>query len=63
MKQSFLSFRGLFVVVLAVSSPDVLAATPVDIFQDMESGRDGDLLTRSFSRSCKRGGRGRPHGA
>ncbi|MGA2259705.1 MAG: hypothetical protein ABSG53_33935 [Thermoguttaceae bacterium] len=55
MKPSFLSFRGVFLVVLALSS-DVFAATPVDIFQDMESGKDGDLLTPGIMNASSHGG-------
>ncbi len=54
MKRSFLSCRGVFVVVLALGS-DVLAATPVDIFQDMESGKDGDLLTPAVMSASSHG--------
>ena len=48
-------FRGLFVVVLILSA-DAFAATPVDIFQDMESGQDGDLLTPAIMNASSHGG-------
>ena len=32
------------------------AATPVDIFQDMESGKDGDLLTPAIMNASSHGG-------
>jgi hypothetical protein len=37
-------FWAMLFVVLAFPF-DIFAATPVDIYQDMESGKDGDLLT------------------
>ncbi|MGO9109134.1 MAG: hypothetical protein ACLP9L_07875 [Thermoguttaceae bacterium] len=55
MKRSFLSVRGAFVVVLMLCS-DVFAVTPVDIFQDMESGKDGDLLTPAIMNASSHGG-------
>ena len=40
----FMGFGIVLLAVLAFNS-NVLAATPVDIYQDMESGNAGDLLT------------------
>ena len=44
------------VALLALPSA-VLAATPVDIFQDMESGQEGDLLTPAIMNASSHGGR------
>jgi hypothetical protein len=55
-KQSFFSFGSKFVIVFAFAS-GVFAATPVDIFQDMESGTNGDLLTPAIMNASSRGGR------
>jgi hypothetical protein len=55
LKRSLLTFSSALVVVLALSS-DLLAATPVDIFQDMESGNDGDLLTLAPMNASSHGG-------
>ena len=55
MKQSVLYFCGVFVMVLAFNA-DVFAATPVDIFQDMESGNPGDLLTPELMDASSHGG-------
>ena len=43
-----------FFVVLA-SNSDVSAATPVDLYQDMESGNDGDLLTPTMMNAASHG--------
>ncbi len=55
MKHAIPTFRGVFVILLALSSP-VLAATPVDIFQDMESGKDGEVLTPAIMNASSHGG-------
>ncbi len=55
LKRSLLIFPIALVVVLALSS-DLLAATPVDIFQDMENGKDGDLLTPALMNASSHGG-------
>jgi hypothetical protein len=48
---------GALRFVLAVSAPSLFAALPVDLFQDMESGNDGELLTPSImGASCHGGG-------
>jgi hypothetical protein len=55
MTRLVLSCGGVFVVVLAVNS-EILAATPVDIFQDMDSGNDGDALTSTIMNASSHGG-------
>ena len=55
MKRSFRSFREVFVVLLTLHA-GVFAATPVDIFQDMESGKDGELLTPAIMDASSHGG-------
>jgi hypothetical protein len=49
------AFGGLLALALALDSR-VLAATPVDLFQDMESGNDGDLLTPALMNTSSHGG-------
>jgi hypothetical protein len=39
---------GAALLVLAASHSTVLAATPVDMYQDMESGNNGDVLTATI---------------
>ncbi len=46
----------VFFVALLFNS-DTLAATPVDIYQDMESGNDGDLLTPNLMNAASHGAR------
>jgi hypothetical protein len=53
-KRSFGSCSGLLVVVL-VFAADALAATPVDIYQDMESGNEGDLLVPTIMNASSYG--------
>ena len=48
------SFGVVWVIVLALAA-DVPAATPVDIFQDMESGKEGDLLTPAILKASSHG--------
>jgi hypothetical protein len=48
-------FGGTLVVVLALGS-NLFAAPPIDIFQDMESGHDGDLLTPAIMNASSHGG-------
>ena len=55
MKRSFPSFGGMFLVVLAFAA-ESFAATPVDIFQDMESGKSGDLLAPALMNTSSHGG-------
>jgi hypothetical protein len=55
MKRSFFSFGSMFLIALAFESY-VFAATPVDIFQDMESGNNGDLLTPAIMNASSHGG-------
>ena len=43
-----------FVVLLGAA--DVRIATPVDIYQDMQSGKDGDLLTPALMNAASHGG-------
>ncbi len=51
----FPGFLSVFLVVSAFPAA-ILAATPVDIFQDMESGKDGDLLTAAMMNASSHGG-------
>jgi hypothetical protein len=55
MKQSFPRFCGAFAVLVAFHA-EIFAATPVDIFQDMESGNAGDLLTPAIMNASSHGG-------
>ncbi len=55
MKRLFTIFGGLLVVALALA-PKLFAALPVDIFQDMENGKDGDLLTPAIMNASSHGG-------
>lgn len=48
-------FWAVCLAVLAFAS-DILAQTPVDIYQDMGSGTSGDLLTPSIMNAASRGG-------
>ena len=48
MNRSSLSFGGMLVVALAFDA-DLFAATPVDLYQGMESGNNGDLLTAALA--------------
>ena len=43
-------------VAMLASHLTAFAATPVDIFQDMESGKDGDLLTPAIMNASSHGG-------
>ena len=45
---------AMFFIVMA--SAGVVVAIPVDIYQDMESGNDGDLLTPSIMNASSHGG-------
>ena len=62
MKQCFPGFRGVFVIVLAMTccggcvGSDAFATTPVDIFQDMQNGKDGELLTPPLMNASSHGG-------
>ena len=62
MKRCFPGFRGVFVIVLAMTccggcvGSDAFATTPVDIFQDMENGKDGELLTPPLMNASSHGG-------
>ena len=47
---------AMFFAVLAFNS-DIFAATPVDIYQDMESGNDGDVLTPTMMNASSHGAR------
>ena len=55
LKIFFSVFGGLWFV-LAVSAPSLFAALPVDLFQDMDSGNDGELLTPSIMGASCHGG-------
>jgi hypothetical protein len=55
MKLFFTVFGGLLFVLVA-STPNLLAALPIDIYQDMESGNDGELLTPSIMGASSHGG-------
>ncbi|HEY1210867.1 MAG TPA: hypothetical protein VGE85_15990 [Terracidiphilus sp.] len=46
---------GVLMLGLALAS-NLFAAVPVDIFQDMESGNDGDLLTPAIMNASSHGG-------
>jgi hypothetical protein len=48
-------FVGILVAILTLA-PNLFAQTPVDIFQDMESGQDGDLLTPAIMNASSHGG-------
>ncbi len=52
-----MTFAGMFLAVLLFGS-NVRAATPiaVDIYQDMESGHDGDVLTATIMNGSNHGG-------
>ena len=54
------SLMGLAAVVLAVLALNAaaLAATPVDIYQDMENGNAGDVLTAAIMNGSSHGGGG-----
>jgi hypothetical protein len=54
-KRAFLGFSGVFLLGLAFPSATI-AATQVDIFQDMENGKDGDLLTPAIMNASSHGG-------
>lgn len=54
MKTSSAAFWARTISVLALSSPG-FAALPVDIFQDMQSGQDGDLLTAAIMNGSSHG--------
>ena len=56
MKRSLLSFSALFLV-LSVFGANALATTPlvVDIYQDMESGNNSDVLTASIMNASSHG--------
>ncbi len=51
------SLSGLLVMSLAVLAlpASTLAATPVDVYQDMESGKDGDELTAAVMKASNHG--------
>ena len=55
MKSSLVISAGIVALVLA-SQSTMLAATPVNIYQDMESGNDGDLLTPAIMNASSHGG-------
>jgi hypothetical protein len=55
MKGPLATFGAAFLLVLALGS-NVPAATPVDIYQDMESGRDGQVLTPAIMNASSHGG-------
>jgi hypothetical protein len=55
MKLRLLASWTAAVAVFALHSA-VFAATPVDIFQDMESGKEGDLLTPAIMNASSHGG-------
>ena len=59
MKRSFLTFSALFLVV-SVFGGNAMATTPiaVDMYQDMESGNAGDVLTSSIMNASCHGGQG-----
>ncbi len=54
-KGPLISLWAASLVVLACSS-EVFAATPVDIYQSMESGNAGDLLTSTIMNASSHGG-------
>jgi hypothetical protein len=47
---------GVLLVVANILAANSFAALPVDIFQDMESGHDGDLLTPAIMNASSHGG-------
>jgi hypothetical protein len=53
-KRSGMGFGAAFLLMAAMSS-SVLAATPVDVYQDMESGNSGDLLTPTIMNASSHG--------
>ena len=53
--RSFVRFGAVFIAVLAFEA-GIFAATPADIYQDMESGKDGDLLTPEIMNASSHGG-------
>ena len=55
MKTSLTIFGATVMTLLALTS-EGFAALPVDIFQDMESGHDGDLLTPEIMNASSHGG-------
>ena len=54
MKRSFVTFGAALLAVLAFNA-NALAATPVDIFQDMESGNNNDVLTAAIMNASSHG--------
>ena len=54
-RPTFPGFSGVVLAVLAFPAA-IFAATPVDLFQDMESGRDGNLLTPAIMNASSHGG-------
>ncbi len=50
-----LAILGGMLVLMPVIAVDVRAATPVDIYQSMESGKDGDLLTPDIMNASSHG--------
>ena len=46
----------LIILAALLPAPASFAQTPVDIFQDMESGHDGDLLTPAIMNASSHGG-------
>ena len=52
-----ISHSALLLVVFAALPANVLAATPVDIYQDMESGNNGDPLSPAVMNASNHGGR------
>jgi hypothetical protein len=54
LRRSFLSFGAVLGAVLAFDSA-LLAATPVDIYQSMESGNAGDALTATIMNASSHG--------
>jgi hypothetical protein len=56
MKRSLPGLGGMFVVVLALGA-DIFAATPVDIYQDMQSGTSGEVLTPAIMNASSHGGK------
>lgn len=55
LKGLFIMLGGLWLA-LTVSAPKVFAGLAVDVFQDMESGSDGELLTPSLMGASSHGG-------
>ena len=54
MKRLFVTFGATFLAMLVFGS-DLFAATPVDIYQNMESGNDGDVLTPTMMNAASHG--------